>query len=324
MQQTGSFRSVPSSESEFRSFYNRPFCQQEQCSAGEILQLSARSSSRTVRCSSSALEGGECLRLPPFQLDQQMSEEDKPRRSNTVDCLPGVASAGMVSPPSTVANKQSSIASNSQRPTVRAIGEQTSPDHQQLPASSRMESLRDHLSSEGLSKEATDILLSAQRRSTNAQCKSCWAKWCCWCRQQQVDNFRPAVSDLVHFLTELFEQGKQYSTINTYRSAISSTVPPLDRIPLDQHKTVCSFMKGVFNKRPHKPRYSSTWKVSLVTGLFEKWPINSNLELKRLSRKCAMLLALTSAKRQSDLHALDLGICAISSRGRGVQDSRPN
>lgn len=65
-------------------------------------------------------------------------------------------------------------------------------------------------------------------------------------------------------------------------------------------------MKGVFNKRPPKPCYASTWKVSLVTGLFEKWSISGNLELKHLSRKCAMLLALTSAKRQSDLHALDL------------------
>ena len=162
----------------------------------------------------------------PFQFDQQVSEEDKPRRSNNVDCLPGVASTGLVPPPSTVANKRSSIASNSQQPTVRPIGEETSPDRQQLLAPSRMESLRDHLSSEGISKEATDILLSAQHRSTNAQYKSCWAKWCCWCRQQQVDNFRPAVSDLVHFLTELFEQGKQYSTINTYRSVISCTVHP--------------------------------------------------------------------------------------------------
>ena len=309
------FKSVQGFESEFRSFYSRPFCQQEQCSAGEVLQLPARSSSRTVRRSSSALEGGECLRLPPFQFDQQVSEEDKPRRSNNVDCLPGVASTGLVPPPSTVANKRSSIASNSQQPTVRPIGEQTSPDCQQLLAPSRMESLRDHLSSEGISTEATDILLSAQRRSTNAQYKSCWAKWCCWCRQQQVDNFRPAVSDLVHFLTELFEQGKQYSTINTYRSAISSTVPPLDRTPLGQHKIVCSFMKGVFNKRPPKPRYSGTWEVSLVTGLFEKWPVNSNLDLKRLSRKCAMLLALTSAKRQSDLHALDLAFMQFLPEG---------
>ena len=32
----------------------------------------------------------------------------------------------------------------------------------------------------------------------------------------------------------------------------------------------------------------------------------TSVKLKRLSRKCAMLLALTSAKRQSDLRALDL------------------
>ena len=80
-------------------------------------------------------------------------------------------------------------------------------------------------------------------------------------------------------------------------------------------------MKGVFNKRPPKPRYSGTWEVSLVTGLFEKWPVNSNLELKRLSRKCAMLLALTSAKRQSDLHALDLAFVQSLPDG---EDSRPN
>lgn len=97
-----------------------------------VFQLSARSYSRTVRCSSLALEGGECLRLPPFQLDQQVSQQDKPRRSNTVDCLPGMAKTGLVPPPCTVADKQSSIASNSQRPTVRPIGEQTSLDRQQL------------------------------------------------------------------------------------------------------------------------------------------------------------------------------------------------
>ena len=300
------FKSVQGSESQFRSLYDRPFCQQEQHSVGEILQLSARSPSGTVRCPSSTLEGRECLRLPPFQLDQQMPEEDKPRRSSSVDHMPSVASPGVVPPPSAAAHRQSSFASVQQRSAVKPNGGQTSNDHQQLRATSRMESLRDHLSSEGISREATDILLSAQRKSTNAQYKSCWAKWCSWSCQRQIDPFRPAVSDLVHFLTELFEQGKQYSTINTYRSAISSTVPPLEGTPLGQHKIVCNFMREVFNRRPPKPRYAATWEVSLVTDLFEKWPDNSILDIKRLSRKCAMLLALTSAKRQSDLRALDL------------------
>ena len=78
-------------------------------------------------------------------------------------------------------------------------------------------------------------------------------------------------------------------------------------------------MTGVFNKRPPKPRYSGTWEVSLVTGLFEKWPVNSNLELKRLSRKYAMLFALTSAKRQSDLHALDLAFVQFLPESRNLR-----
>ena len=129
------------------------------------------------------------------------------------------------------------------------------------------------------------------------------------------------MSDLAHFLTELFEQGKQYSTINTYRSAVSSTVRPLYRSPLGQPKIVCSFMREVFNRRPPKPRYSGTWEISLATNVFEKWLDNS---IKHLSRKCAMLLALTSAKRQSDFTCPGFGIHAVSIRGRGVQDSRSN
>lgn len=38
----------------------------------------------------------EGLRLSHFQLDQQMSEEDKLPRSNTVDCLPGETSADSI------------------------------------------------------------------------------------------------------------------------------------------------------------------------------------------------------------------------------------
>ena len=132
------FRSVQGSESQFRSLYCRPFCQQEQHTVGEILELSARSPSRAVRCPGSALDRRECLCLPSFQLDQQMSEEDKPRRSNFVDHMPSVASAGMVPPPTTVADKQSSFASSPQRPAVRPTGEQTSNDRQLLPTSSSM------------------------------------------------------------------------------------------------------------------------------------------------------------------------------------------
>jgi integrase len=65
-------------------------------------------------------------------------------------------------------------------------------------------------------------------------------------------------------------------------------------------------MREVFNKRPPQPLYDATWDVAEVTGFLEKLPNNNDLDLKQLTKKCAMLLALTSAKRQSDLRAIDV------------------
>ncbi|PFX12724.1 hypothetical protein AWC38_SpisGene23265 [Stylophora pistillata] len=178
--------------------------------------------------------------FPPFQLDQQISEEDKPRKSNTVDCLPSVASAGMQDGVLGITSLQ-----KASQKKLQIFSSLPNADQQMLSTSL--------VGLSGVTGVANNRLIT-------------------------------------------FDQ----------LSAISSTVPPLVRTPLARHKIVCSFMKGVFNKRPPKPRYSNTWEVSLVTGLFEKWPINRNLELKCLSRKCAILLALISAKQQSDLHALDL------------------
>ena len=44
------------------------------------------------------------------------------------------------------------------------------------------------------------------------------------------DNINPmalSIADVVQFLTEEFQQGKQYSTLNSYRSVLSATIPPI-------------------------------------------------------------------------------------------------
>lgn len=220
--------------------------------------------------------------------------------------MPSMASAGLVPLPTKPSSFQSSSSSLSPGPAEGPPGQQTPTGQDRVSGAGRLEGLRHRFSSEGISVNTADILLSAQRASTRTQYKSCWAKWDRWCGPRQIDPFRPSVKDVLHFLTELFDQGKQYSTINTYRSAISSTVPHVEGATVGQHSLICKLMNRVFNKRPPEPRYSQTWDVSRVTKLFENWSDNSNLELKHLARKCAMLLALTGAKRQSDLHAIDL------------------
>ena len=69
---------------------------------------------------------------------------------------------------------------------------------------------------------------------------------------------------------------------------------------------VCKFIKGVFNSLPPQPKYSRTWDVGLVTKYLEGLPSDRDLTVSVLTKKCAMLLAFSASKRQSDLRAIDL------------------
>lgn len=65
-------------------------------------------------------------------------------------------------------------------------------------------------------------------------------------------------------------------------------------------------MQGVFNSRPPCPKYSVTWEVDVVISYLRSLGPSEDLSLKMLSLKLVVLMALASAGRSSDLHALDL------------------
>ena len=64
-------------------------------------------------------------------------------------------------------------------------------------------------------------------------------------------------------------------------------------------------MKGVFKGSPPTPRYQSTWDVKpVLTYLSSLHPVEK-LELKTLTLKLIMLIALVSAQTGQSLHILD-------------------
>lgn len=109
-----------------------------------------------------------------------------------------------------------------------------------------------------------------------------------------------------NFLSEEFENGKAYSTINGYRSAISTRHPKIDDKAVGQHPDITRMMAGIFNKRPPVPRYMDTWGVDVVLETIKKMGSNSEMNIKDLTAKLAMLMALTSACRGSELSKLKL------------------
>ena len=114
------------------------------------------------------------------------------------------------------------------------------------------------------------------------------------------------------FLAHSFDEGLEYRTINTYRSALSGVLPPMEGFPVGQHPLVVRLLKGILNLRPAMPRYQQSW---VAFDYMHSLPGNQLLPLKVLTRKLVLLLALTALKRSSELKLLDLRFMRILPEG---------
>ena len=65
-----------------------------------------------------------------------------------------------------------------------------------------------------LSPRVSDIIMSSWRSGTQAQYKSAWSKWSSWCAEKQEDPVSCDISCFLELLSELFDNGLQYRTIN--------------------------------------------------------------------------------------------------------------
>ena len=67
--------------------------------------------------------------------------------------------------------------------------------------------------------------------------------------------------------------------------------------------------------RTPAPKYDSVWSVTTVLHFVSEQLSTESLTLKQLSKKLAVLLALTNASCSSDLNALDLDYCQFTLEG---------
>lgn len=99
--------------------------------------------------------------------------------------------------------------------------------------------------------------------------------------------------------------------MNTYRSAISTTLHLIMDDKLGDHPYVSRCLKGVFVSRPPSPIYSFTWNVSQLTSYLAAQPPVQSLSLKALTLRTVTLCSLVSAQREQTLCSLDLDNMSI-------------
>ncbi len=119
-------------------------------------------------------------------------------------------------------------------------------------------------------EEISHLWHIAGSEGTNTAYQSAWTRWSSGCSQRNLNPFSCGVNPFVTFLASLYEQGLQHRTVNTIRSAVFVTHDRAEGLPLGQHPRVSRIMKGIYNSRPPKPRYTVTWDVNrVVTYLSE-------------------------------------------------------
>ena len=120
----------------------------------------------------------------------------------------------------------------------------------------RLDTIRESLGNKGLSNESSEIVCASWTAGTDKQYKGVWEEW-------RTDRFTSTICN-----NENYNEGKRYSTINIYRSAISTTFAcfSTDKRTFGSHKLFSRSLKGMFLWRSPTPRYSSTWDISKVTN----------------------------------------------------------
>ena len=283
----------------------RPVCQQVFCTAATFLQLATRPRGGSNRCLCSGLECKERVCTSPLVFDisgalQGASSASLPGAGGTslantslVPCS-SVNAGGHPYPAPNEAGHFDSI------PQLRL----SSPGHSTQ--AGPLESLRQRFRQETISEEAIKLILASWREKTNANYNSSWRKWEQWCTPRGLNPISAGISEILDFLAMQFQEGRMYRSLNCYRSAISSVHLPVDGFQVGQHPLVARLLKGVFNSRPPMPRYKDTWEVSKVLRYLQSIGPNESLSLKDLTKKLAMLLALSLANQSSDLVRLSL------------------
>ena len=124
-----------------------------------------------------------------------------------------------------------------------------------------------------------------------------------YCSNHALDESSPSAINLVNFLQSEADKGKQYRTINTYRSAVSSTLGtcPVRGTPVGQDPLVSRFMKGLLRLKPPKTHVFPNWDLMTVLDKLVSWGNFKQLSLPQLLKKTAFLVAVVSYKRPADL-----------------------
>ena len=143
---------------------------------------------------------------------------------------------------------------------------------------------------------AAKLIMASWGDRTKKHYSTYLTKWQKFCNQRQISDIQPSVVSVLDFLTLLYQQGLTYSAINTARSALSSYITLENGTCVGKHPLVSRLMKGIFQEKPPRPKYTEIWDVSIVLLYLQSLSAVDRLSLKELTLKLLVLILLVSGQ----------------------------
>jgi len=255
---------LPDHHGSFRTTGCGPVCIQADSPGTLFLQLEAGSSGRGSGCILTGLGPIEGLCQPTVVLNRQSPESGTPPASPTRAGSTSMEGPNVV--PSTTRNAMG--LSQADNPSSRSNSKTNRCSNGDSPSTSRVACLRERFSSSSLSEEPTKLLLQSWRSKSAQSYNSQFQKWAVWCAERGRNPVSGPASDVANFPAELFEEGYQTSSLNSFRSAISSAHDQVDGVAIGKHPLICRVLYRAISFSISKASYLQACNAAGINQTF--------------------------------------------------------
>ena len=179
-----------------------------------------------------------------------------------------------------------------------------------------MESLMRHYKAAGFSDEVSRLA------AANRMYDDRWLCFAPWAAGQGFDPLDPTAAQIASFLfVTLFDtHGLSPQTVKGYRTCLGPVLNRTGKAKVVLHKTISDMIASMELQRPRVMPALPQWDLGIVLEVLSKPPYEPLREasFKHLTLKTVFLLAMASAGRRSELHALRFDQITYSSNRKGL------
>ena len=107
-----------------------------------------------------------------------------------------------------------------------------------------------------------DLLQIAWDSRTHSSYKAAFLRWKEYQAKSNASPTKPALFEVINFISHLVEQGLGYNSVLKYRVALANHIQVKKVKNWVKHPLIKRLFRGVYKLRPPLPNYMAFWHVS--------------------------------------------------------------